>query len=367
MRRGRNRIFFLFIISIICYISWNLLNGTYQISLTNNEPEEEQAYVHAVSAGLPLIHNTKLCSSNKIDLIFVIISFGSHFLERQAIRETWGSMPYVFNVRSQILFVIGYQTGNNIYSDLVNEAQHEKDILYLTIDDKLMTVKELHAYDWLDKYCSNVTYIFKTDDDLFVNSILLHEIIRELKTKSDEIDERYLYNISLQPLFNAQLNLDVPTFLFGWAYESSKAERNATMGQYYVTYEEYPRETYPRHCSTFGYLMNSKTRKLLADEGLNDKKPFRFADIYITGVLPEKFNFACEILPFGYHQSNNADECITRIKQNNLKDVKASKRPLLVCSTGRHTGKNTFPDYYRIWAVLKYIYGDRLSGKRSKS
>jgi hypothetical protein len=112
--------------------------------------------------------------------------------------------------------------------------------------------------------------------------------------------------------------------------------------------------------------MDSKTRKLLAEEGSKDKYPFRFSDIYITGILPERLSFICDVLPFNYNQGTT-EECINLIKKSNKKDVDLSTSPLIVCSTGRHVAQNTFSDYYRIWTILKYTYSDRLYHKYNNS
>lgn len=245
-RTTRDQLFFVLIASLTLYIGWYIYTGTTRLP---RDPAEEQAYLHAVSGSTPMIQNVQLCSLDEVDLLIIIISTGSHFLERQSIRETWGSMPDIFNVHSQRLFVVGYQYGSNLYKDLSNEAQHEQDLLYLTVDDNLMTMKELYAYRWLEKYCPNVTYTFKTEDDLFVNTFLLHEIVRELKTKSDQFQSRFLYNSSLDALFLAHLNPDAHTFLFGWAFQPGKPERNVSMGPYYVSHKEYSKDLYPRYCS----------------------------------------------------------------------------------------------------------------------
>jgi hypothetical protein len=143
--------------------------------------------------------------------------------------------------------------GSKLYKDLANEAEHEQDLLYLTVDDKSPTLKELYAYNWLKKACPNVTYTFKTEDDLFVNIFLLHELIKELQTRPEEFQNRYLYNISLDSLFLAHLNPDAHTFLFGWAFQPGKPERSAAMGPYYVSYAEYPKDLYPRYCSGLSF------------------------------------------------------------------------------------------------------------------
>lgn len=105
--------------------------------------------------------------------------------------------------------------------------------------------------------------------------------------------------------------------------------------------------------------MDSKTRNLLVAEGFKETSPFRFADIFMTGILPERLNFICDVLPFTYHQGST-EQCINIIKIYSKKDPQASTPPLIVCSTGRHVAQNTFSDYYRIWTVLKYVYGDRI-------
>jgi hypothetical protein len=110
--------------------------------------------------------------------------------------------------------------------------------------------------------------------------------------------------------------------------------------------------------------MDTKTRKLLTLEGFKDKSPFRFSDIFITGMIPERLSFICDVLPFTYNQGTT-EQCINIIKQYNKKDTHASSAPLIVCSTGRHISQNTFSDYYRIWTVLKYVYGDRINTKGS--
>jgi len=247
MRRSlKDRIFLLIVALLTAYIGWYIFNDTSRIV---RDPAEEQAYLHAISGSAPMIQNVQLCSLDEVDLLIIIISSGSHFLERQSIRETWASMPDIFNVHSQRLFVVGYHYGSNLYKDLSNEARHEQDLLYLTVDDNSMTLKELYAYRWLEKYCPNVTYTFKTEDDLFINSFLLHEIVRELETKPDQFQNRYLYGSSLDSLFLAHMNPDAHTFLFGWAFQPGKPERNASVAPYYVSYNEYPNETYPRYCS----------------------------------------------------------------------------------------------------------------------
>jgi hypothetical protein len=236
------------IVILLFYIGWYAFISSNQTLRFRIDPTEELAYTQAMNKSLPIIQNTQICSLDEVDLLLIILSSSSHFLERQSIRETWGSMPDLFGVHSQRLFVIGYHSGGNFYKDLSNEAAHEHDLLYLTVNDHSNTLKELHAYRWLEQHCSTVKYIFKTEDDLFVNSLLLHELVRELKTKPNNVQNRNLYNVVLDSLFLAQIT-NADKFLFGWAYQPGLPERNNTVSPFYVTYQEYPKEMYPRYCS----------------------------------------------------------------------------------------------------------------------
>ncbi|CAF5099363.1 unnamed protein product, partial [Rotaria magnacalcarata] len=157
----------------------------------------------------------------------------------------------------------------------------------------------------------------------------------------------------------AQINSDASRFLFGWSFLPGRPERTLTNSQYYVTYQEYPNELYPRYCSGFGYLMNSKTRNALTKEALRIQRPFRFSDIFITGMMSANLNFICDTLPFTFHQGTT-DECIELIRDNNKKVLSSPPTPVIICSTGLHTGQSSFNDYYKIWVALKLMYAGKL-------
>lgn len=104
--------------------------------------------------------------------------------------------------------------------------------------------------------------------------------------------------------------------------------------------------------------MDSNTRNSLCAEAIKYKKPFRFADIFFTGVLPERLNFFCDMLPFTYHQGS-ISECLKVIWTNKTK-ANEPTGPMIVCSTGRHIAQESFSDYHEVWTALKYSYADRL-------
>ena len=234
---------------LLLYIAWQLLHSVHRFLQFQRPSVDQLAYVQALNRSSPILENVNLCSSDRIDLLIVIISSSTHTMERQSIRETWGSLSDLFDVQSQRLFIIGYQSDSHVYQDLVKEAKHESDLLYLTTDDRSNTLKELHAYQWIEKYCTNTRYMFKTEDDLFVNSLLLHELVRELKRPSKNNRTRLLYNVSLDLLFQTEKAPNLDKFLFGWAYAPAQPERNNSASPYHVSFSEYSPPMYPRYCS----------------------------------------------------------------------------------------------------------------------
>ena len=366
---------------LLLYVGSHVLQWPERYSRYRRVSAEQGAYRRALKKSLPLVENTQICSLDAVDLLWVIVSSSSHFRERQAIRQTWASMPDLFNVHSQRLFVVGYHLGERFYPDLIGEAAHEQDLLYLPVDDRSTTLKELHAYRWAERHCAYVKFTFKAEDDLFVNSFLLHELIRELNTKPKNTVNRQLYNIPLDPLFRARQQSETRRFLFGWAFQPAPPERNNSRSPYFVSREEYSAEVFPQYCSGslfslcsslfdvllagFGYLMDATTRNILASQGLNDTHPFRFPDIFITGILPQRLSFTCDILPFTYHQGNT-DQCQQMLTSNNIKEPPTgSSPPLIVCSTGRHVSRSHFADYFQIWSTLKQVYADRIQTSES--
>ncbi|CAF1675547.1 unnamed protein product, partial [Adineta ricciae] len=198
------------------------------------------------------------------------------------------------------------------------------------------------------------------EDDLFVNVLLLHEIIRELKTDPDDVYNRYLYNSQIDSLFLARSANNGKQFLFGLAYQAGKPERNLTHSPYFVSREEYAPDLYPGYCSGFGYLMTSATKSVLLAEAVKDQQPLRFADIFITGIVPQRLNFFCQLIPFGFYQGS-VDTCAGLIKNTTMLNPPPGIASLLTCSTGRHVGQHAFADYYRLWTELKLMYAGRIN------
>ena len=127
-------------------------------------------------------------------LLLVIKSSTSQFSRRQAIRQTWGDThklhlnidqtghfnrgmkifsadksSKVLNIKRLFLLAKGEHQGKEEL--LKMEANEYGDILQGDFQDSFrnLTLKDIMFLDWQRRYCSQVQFIFKGDDDVFVN------------------------------------------------------------------------------------------------------------------------------------------------------------------------------------------------------
>ncbi|XP_075269474.1 N-acetyllactosaminide beta-1,3-N-acetylglucosaminyltransferase 2 [Opisthocomus hoazin] len=122
-------------------------------------------------------------------LLLAIKSLTSHFDRRQAIRESWGKEIKSGDVTVKRVFLLGQTPPEDNFPDLSDMIQFEsethQDILLWNYRDTFfnLTLKEVLFLKWVSSSCADVQFIFKGDDDVFVNT---HQILDYLKSLSKE-------------------------------------------------------------------------------------------------------------------------------------------------------------------------------------
>ncbi|KAG8584129.1 hypothetical protein GDO81_008693 [Engystomops pustulosus] len=122
-------------------------------------------------------------------LLLAIKSLTPQFDRRQAIRESWGKELKVNNMTVVRVFLLGDTPQEDNHPNLSGLVKYEsdkyKDILLWDYKDTFfnLTLKEVLFLKWVSHSCSDVQYIFKGDDDVFVNT---HQILDYLKTLSTD-------------------------------------------------------------------------------------------------------------------------------------------------------------------------------------
>ncbi|XP_035255931.1 N-acetyllactosaminide beta-1,3-N-acetylglucosaminyltransferase 2 [Anguilla anguilla] len=122
-----------------------------------------------------LVDQPHLCKDQPF-LLLVVKSLAPHFDRRQAIRESWGRAGRVANRTVATVFLLGNAAAADHHPDLSEMLRYEtsrhQDILQWDYRDSFfnLTVKEVLFLDWLELRCPNASFVFKGDDDVFVNT-----------------------------------------------------------------------------------------------------------------------------------------------------------------------------------------------------
>lgn len=119
-------------------------------------------------------------------LLLAIKSLAPHFDRRQAIRESWGRAGSLGNHTVVTIFLLGNATAVDHHPDLSEmlkyESSRHKDIILWDFRDSFfnLTVKEVLFLKWIQTRCSGARFIFKGDDDVFVNTYRILNFLKDL-------------------------------------------------------------------------------------------------------------------------------------------------------------------------------------------
>lgn len=119
-------------------------------------------------------------------LLLAVKSLAPHFDRRQAIRQSWGSAGVVANMTVVTVFLMGNAAAMDYHPDLAEmvkyESQRHKDMVQWDFRDSFfnLTVKELLFLEWIQTRCPSARYIFKGDDDVFVNTYRILNFLKGL-------------------------------------------------------------------------------------------------------------------------------------------------------------------------------------------
>uniref|UniRef100_A0A4W5MVB7 Hexosyltransferase n=1 Tax=Hucho hucho TaxID=62062 RepID=A0A4W5MVB7_9TELE len=119
-------------------------------------------------------------------LLLAVKSLAPHFDRRQAIRQSWGQAGVLANRTVVTVFLLGNTTAVDHHPDLSEmlryENDHKHDILQWDFRDSFfnLTVKEVLFQDWMTTRCPGAQFIFKGDDDVFVNTLRILKFLKGL-------------------------------------------------------------------------------------------------------------------------------------------------------------------------------------------
>uniref|UniRef100_A0A9J7YZX0 Hexosyltransferase n=2 Tax=Cyprinus carpio carpio TaxID=630221 RepID=A0A9J7YZX0_CYPCA len=124
----------------------------------------------------PLITDAPNMCSEPPYLLLAVKSIAPHFDRRQAIRESWGRAGILNGHRIVTVFLLGNTAATDHFPDLSDMVKHEAalygDVLQWDYRDTFfnLTLKEVLFLEWFGTHCASAKYVFKCDDDVFVNT-----------------------------------------------------------------------------------------------------------------------------------------------------------------------------------------------------
>ena len=208
-----------------------------------------------------MISNVELCPDlgKNMQLLVAVTSAPNHKEARMAIRQTWGH----YRLRSDlnIAFLIGSTNDKQVSEDLQVENKLYGDMICAQFVDSYnnLTLKTISMLEWVDNYCNHVSFILKTDDDMFINiPKLLNFIEKHGKEKK---------------------------VIFGRLAKKWKPIRNKK-SKYYVSPNQYQPPVFPDFTTGPAYLMTGDVVHDLYTAALG-KTYLKLEDVFITGIVAQ--------------------------------------------------------------------------------
>ncbi|CAF1124645.1 unnamed protein product [Adineta ricciae] len=329
-----------------------------------NPNNRSPASYHKVLRSLPkrrssfLFNNLTLtqCNESSLDLLIFIISKCSHGSIRQSIRRTWANQRLLQQFFPDLHIKLLFLLDNDPHSTpkLVLEHQFYQDLVQVTnLPEQYdyVTQRESALYEFVVNRCQQTRFVFKTDDDIFINTILLLSKVQSLTNNAkmkDKTTNKYL--------------------MFGFPIEHGLVVRHSAdqVGQRYViTKDEYSCPRYPTFLSGFGYLMTVETCSLLFDAYVSDERPFLLSDVYFTGLLAEMMQIPrMKIIEnVNYRYESQCNEEFFREKENSALACAASNDHFDV-KQSKGGDRSLMNDYNRYWTMLIERHRTSMNSKR---
>ncbi|XP_037033177.1 beta-1,3-galactosyltransferase 1-like [Bradysia coprophila] len=217
------------------------------------------------------MNNVSICKSSAVgsssSIVIIVHTARSHFMERHAIRETWGSIKLYKGWKFHLVFLLGTDpTGNDeLDLSLRDEYRQYGDMVMGNFVDsyKNLTYKHLMGYKWVMSFCSDAKLVLKTDDDMFVDIFQLVEVMLV----------ELVYSNNAYACLNMKGNKPIRSVDNVW----------------YVSEDLYSGEEYPEFCSGTAYLMKTQVAAKIFSVS-NQTKFFWIDDVYVTGILREHYS-----------------------------------------------------------------------------
>nr|XP_057933732.1 beta-1,3-galactosyltransferase 1-like isoform X2 [Doryrhamphus excisus] len=204
-----------------------------------------------------IINEPKKCEDQKSFLVLMVPVAPHNRRQRDIIRRTWGGSGVVLGKVVTVLFLLGLHTGEpvpHMEEDLQQESIKHQDLIQSNFQDcyNNLTIKTMVMLEWLNFYCSEVSYAMKIDSDIFLN---------------------------VPNLITMLLNAPKTNYMTGLVAREAAVQRTHT-SKWYLPVDVYPKPQYPRYALGLAYALSLDLPKKLL-EASRHVKAIYIEDVYL--------------------------------------------------------------------------------------
>lgn len=127
-----------------------------------------------------ILNNKSICAGvEHLSYIIYVHTMPAHFERRRSLRETWGQANLFIDHPSRLIFFLG-TTDDITQAKIKEEYQQHGDLIQEDFKDDYqnLTYKAVGALKWISTYCNQTKYVFKSDDDTYLNIFMLMNLLR---------------------------------------------------------------------------------------------------------------------------------------------------------------------------------------------
>ncbi|XP_022086317.1 beta-1,3-galactosyltransferase 1-like [Acanthaster planci] len=183
----------------------------------------------------------------EVFLLVLVTSFHTHIEQRQAIRQTWGSLGEVRGKDIVTLFLFGYSGNASLQRQLEKESRKHHDVLQEDFQDayRNLTLKTIMGMKWATTHCPQASYVMKTDDDMYIS-----------------------YNNLIKLLTNAAT--PSTNYAVGYRFSKGRPFRDPA-SKWYMPKKLFPHPVYPPYVAGGGYVLSNDVVRNVFEKSLGTR------------------------------------------------------------------------------------------------
>lgn len=197
-----------------------------------------------------------------LKIIALVASAPENYTARMGIRQTWGHFTNRKDV--SIAFLMGTTNNTDVNKQLVKESALYSDVIFANFHENYvnLTLKTIAMLQWVSEYCPKAKFLFKVDDDMFINMPRLLDFVNE--------------------------HIEDTNSIFGKLAHGWPPVRNINV-KYFISETRYSPEVYPDFVTGGSYLLPASLARSLYEASL--KQQFlKLEDVFLTGFVADSLN-----------------------------------------------------------------------------